>query len=242
MAHYIAELMEEVESAETDGERQTASHECADLIARLWALQTEQKTTELQRKLWNVIRLPNDELDLEALSNAMQNPPRNEDFDLETWSKLFRLVKEAEDWIWRISAFSVTGSDDAEEFSVEDFLQKEKAPDLVAKLAQVFPEFTDLDILNTEDVQARVSEAMRKLYILRSSLERVLKVLQYSGGMPCQPLQHQADHSSVDHPSHAKVRSTIQRFGNTTKPFLSSERLTTSNSQLAKSITQSRSG
>jgi len=138
--------------------------------ARLWALQTEQKTTELQRTLWNVIRLPGDELDLEALSDAVQNPPRNVDLDLEALSKLLQLVTEAEHWVWRISALSVASRDDADEVSVEDLFQREKAPVLVARLARVFPEFTDLDITNAEDVKACVSEAMRKLHILRSSI------------------------------------------------------------------------
>ena len=46
----------------------------------------------------------------------------------------------------------------------------ESIPDLITKLAQVFPKLADLDITDKSVTYNRVSEAMRKLYILRQSL------------------------------------------------------------------------
>jgi hypothetical protein len=170
MAQHLVGLMKTLDTVENDRDRQALSTQCASLISRLWEIRVEQQTINLQRDLWNVVRLPDEELDLATLSNALQNPPSKEDLKSELWNKLFQLITEVEEWVWRVSMLSTQNSAELEEDSFNDFLRNERAPDLIAKLANVFPNFTGLQISDAEKVHRCVEDAMRQLYVLRHSL------------------------------------------------------------------------
>jgi hypothetical protein len=170
MANYIVELMAAAESAATEQVAQAASDRCADLITKLWQIQTDEQATQLQHRLWNVQRLPSDDFDFALLNDALRNPPQPKRLSHESLIAIFRNVKKAESWLLQLLSIANELNEDIENETVQQYLEREKAPELVNKLTQIFAELEGIDITNKEDVHTRVVTALRRLHLLHTSL------------------------------------------------------------------------
>lgn len=170
MAHHLAELVRMIDSAENDKIAQAASERCADLIMKLWQIETDKKATELQQRLWNVRRLSPDSFDHKLMKNALQNLPEGEELAPEDWSEIYTQVGSAESWLIHLLAISNGATDDVEDSVIEQYLERENAHELMTKMAQVFPHLENVDLKDKTDVYDKVVQAMRHLYQLRSRL------------------------------------------------------------------------
>lgn len=170
MAYHLAELMGMADSAGSDEITQAASERCANLIMKLWQIETDKKATELQQRLWNVRRLPSDNFDYELLKNALNELPEAEDLTPEDWSKIYTYVESAESWLIHLLTIANGAAKDVEDSAVEKYLERENSHELIAKLVQIFPHLESADLKDKTDIYDKVVEAMRHLYQLRSRL------------------------------------------------------------------------
>jgi hypothetical protein len=172
MAHHLVERMEEADSDDED-RATAATRECADLIARLWDQKIKREVLEMQYRVREASFLASEDLDCQMISDARSGSVDLEELDLDSRHQLFYSLLTVEKWLLQIlTIIRVMNATEEEAFDevVTRFFTRERAGELVDRLAKVFPEFEDAEITEQETLRQRTESALHQVYQLRFAL------------------------------------------------------------------------
>jgi hypothetical protein len=184
MAHYVAELMEKVESGDLDeAETQTSVTQCADLILRLWEIKVQEETNRIQNRFnsWFARAsgaiyplLIDDDEDKHHYENLAKVLAAPESIRAELSAEagvIFWSLSDVEHWLiellWISEALNTPEADSSDDAAQRLFKNERKAEAICSRIARVFPAFADLSLEDLAVTRDQVAEALKSIYQLR---------------------------------------------------------------------------
>jgi hypothetical protein len=178
MAHYVAELMEKANSTD-EAESQAAADKCASVILKLWDLMIQEQVQELKNRSWNWLNQADEEKEerYEKLRKALANPESVKDaaepVDVDDGLTL-QSLNEVEDWLLELliksEVLNEPDTDILDETAII-FAQSEiGTQDVTERVAKVFPDLADLCLTDKDETSAKITEALRSIYLLRHAI------------------------------------------------------------------------
>jgi len=177
MVHYVVELMQRAEHADSEEERLQAATRCADVIMRLWEHHVENVQRQLRSQVYSSFETVYKKRELsDFLRRALEAPskqsfPRGWDARVAMLWHLLDVERDLLQLFIVAETLAHVEQGEIVDGEIQKFIKTEERVSTIRRhLNDVFPGIGDLDCRNRRSVLRRVKPALESIQALRERL------------------------------------------------------------------------